>query len=146
MIHLLKRAGALLCAPVCASMIAAPALAATIPFANGTPYTTGTLSAACSSGTSCAAGSESNYAIPIPGKGFNILLSGTGVASIVLERSFDDGVTWSGIYAGSTQLFTWSYAGTSISAITFDPEFNVYYRLRVVSLTSGTVNYRISQR
>lgn len=145
MIHLLKRAGALLCAIMLAGL-ALPAAAATIPFANGTPYTTGTLSAACSSGTSCAAGSESNYAIPIPGKGFNILLSGTGVASIVLERSFDDGATWSGVYAAGVQLYTWSYNAAAVSETVVEPEFNVYYRLRVVSLTSGTVTYRISQR
>lgn len=121
------------------SLGAAPAMAATVSFQN-TPYTTGTLSAAS------GAGSESNYAIPIPAKGFNLLLSGTGVGSVVLERSFDDGATWSGVYAAGFQLYTWSYAGTAVSETVVEPEFNVYYRLRVVSLTSGTITYRISQR
>ena len=139
MINLLKRA-ALACALLCASMFAAPALAATVAFQN-TPYTTGTLSAAS------GAGSESNYAIPIPNKGFNVLLSGAGVGSIVLERSFDDGATWSGIYAAGVQLYIWpSYGGTSVSETVAEPEFNVFYRLRVTSLTSGTISYRISQR
>lgn len=134
--NLLTRAGALLCV-----LLATPTFAATIPFANGTPYTTGTLTAAN------GAGSESNYVIPIPGKGFNVLLTGTAVASVVLERSFDDGATWVGKYAAGTQLYTWpSYSGTPVSESVSEPEFNVYYRLRVVSLTSGTITYRISQR
>lgn len=137
--HLLKRAALAVCAVLLVSGLAVPSTAATVPFANGTPYTTGTLSAAS------GAGSESNYAIPIPGKGFNILLTGSGVGSVVLERSFDKGITWSGIYAAGTQFYAWSYAGAAVSEIAVEPENGVYYRLRMTSLTSGSITYRISQ-
>ncbi|PZR36503.1 hypothetical protein [Caulobacter segnis] len=139
--NLLKRAALVACALLCATFyaISAPAVAGVVPFANGTPYTTGILSA------TSGAGSESNYAIPVRGQGFNVTLSGVGVGTVVLERSFDKGVTWSGIYAAGVQFYSWTYSGTPISEITVEPENNVYYRLRATSLTSGSINYRISQ-
>lgn len=113
---------------------------ATIPFANGIPYANGVLSAASGQG------SQSDFVIPIRERGFNILLTGSGVGSIFLERSFDDGVTWVGVYAAGTQLYSWSYSGSPISETAEDPESNTYYRLRCTALSSGTINYRIGQR
>lgn len=76
---------------------------------------------------------------------FNIALTGTGVASIQLERSFDGGSNWCQMYAGGTQLKTWSYAGTNLSEISEESERNVTYRLNCTSYTSGTISYRLSQ-
>jgi hypothetical protein len=100
-------------------------------------------------GTFSATGQSANFTprvserIPTSGS-FNIALTGTGVASIQLERSFDNGVTWCGIYAAGTQLKVWSYAGTNLSEGYQEVEGGVLYRLNCTSYTSGTVAYRLS--
>lgn len=76
---------------------------------------------------------------------FNIVLTGTAVATVQLERSFDSGVTWSGRFAGGVQLYVWSYAGTNISETAEEVEAGVRYRLNCTAYTSGTVTYRLSQ-
>jgi hypothetical protein len=144
--NLLTRA-ALACALMAAGLFAVlgplpldRASASTVVLSNGRPgYVTGSLTAAS------GAGSESDYVIPAKGVGFNVTLTNTGVGSVVLERSFDGGTTWSGLYAGGVQLYSWSYVGTAVSEVAFEPEFNVLYRLRCSSYTSGTITYRISQ-
>jgi hypothetical protein len=76
---------------------------------------------------------------------FNIALTGTAVATIQLERSFDGGATWCGIFAGGTQLYQWSYSGTNLSETAEENERSVLYRLNCTSFTSGTLAYRLSQ-
>lgn len=69
--------------------------------------------------------------------GFNLSITGTFVAMFILERSFD-GVNWEVCTAGGTYI---SFSAP-LSEVISDPEFNVRYRIRVTSYTSGTINYR----
>ena len=66
----------------------------------------------------------------------NISVSGTFVASVILQRSFDNGTTWK-----TVETFT----GEKESAIT-DYENDVLYRLGVATggFTSGTIAVRLS--
>jgi len=76
-----------------------------------------------------------------PGK-FNLSLWGTFVATVSLERSFDNGVTWLNCSKpdGSNNAFT-----AALSVVCEEPEEGVLYRVYCSAYTSGTVNYRISQ-
>jgi hypothetical protein len=79
---------------------------------------------------------------------FNVALWGTASVGVQLERTFDNGTTWVKIYAGSTQLYKWTYDGSTvlnISEVVDEPEQGVLYRLNCTTYTSGTLNYRISQ-
>ncbi len=73
-------------------------------------------------------------AVVLHGK-FNMSLSGTWVATVALERSFDDGVTWL-----SVETFQ-----SDTEAVIDAPEYGVQFRLNATAFTSGTVVYRLSQ-
>lgn len=66
---------------------------------------------------------------------FNLSLSGTWVATVDIERSFDGGSTW---------LIVESYT-SNIEDTGDEPQDNVWYRLNCSAYTSGTVTYRLSQ-
>jgi hypothetical protein len=100
------------------------------------------------SGTFAAAGQSSSFkpVMRVMAWGeFNIFLSGTAVATVELERSYNSGTTWHKVYAGGTQLYTWSYNSINLSETAEEPEPGVVYRLNCTAYTSGTVTYRISQ-
>jgi hypothetical protein len=92
------------------------------------------------SGTFTATGQSSSFR-PI-GK-FNVVLRGTFVATVTIDRSFDGGSTWGTISRDS--------AGTSASytapagLICEEVEGDTLYRLNCTAYTSGTVTYRASQ-
>lgn len=67
------------------------------------------------------------------GNNFNLSLGGFGVASINLERSFDNGSTW-----GVVETFTADAEKVGQS------HESALYRLNTTSYTSGTITYRIS--
>lgn len=72
---------------------------------------------------------------------FNLHLAGTFVATVILERSFDGGVT----AAPCTNLgAAVSFTGPA-SEILEAPETGVLYRLRCTAFSSGTVQARLSQ-
>lgn len=75
---------------------------------------------------------------------FTTFLTGTAVATVQLECSSDNGVTWCQIYAGGSQLKQWSYSGTNFAEKTEECEQGVLYRLNCTSYTSGTLAYRLS--
>jgi hypothetical protein len=83
---------------------------------------------------------------PFPAKyphaGFNVTLRGTFVATVRLERSFDDGVTWDPLTAAGTPMFVFTGPASEIQE---EPEEGVLYRLNCTAYTSGTVDYRLSQ-
>lgn len=82
-------------------------------------------------------------ATPSASKLFNISLWGTFVATVKVQRSFDDGSTWvdcSRDSAGTTASYT-----APASLLVEEPEAGVLYRLNCSAYTSGTINYRISQ-
>jgi hypothetical protein len=74
---------------------------------------------------------------------FNVALWGTFVATVILEKSFDNGVTYVPVLrpGGNTAV---SYSAPSAEVIG-EPEDGVLYRLRCTAYTSGTVNYRLSK-
>lgn len=66
---------------------------------------------------------------------FNLSLHGTFAATVVLQRSFDNGITWRAVAEFSAPV-----------ELTGDePEAYVNYRLTCTSYTSGPVHYRLSQ-
>lgn len=66
--------------------------------------------------------------------GFNISLQGFGVATVLLQRSFDRGVNW-----GTVAEYT-----ANAEQRCDDVEMGVEYRLNCTSYTSGTIPYRLS--
>ena len=65
------------------------------------------------------------------------------VATVTLDRSFDNGVTWivcSSDGAGSAASFT-----APISVVAEEPEAGVIYSFNCSAFTSGTATYRMSQ-
>lgn len=76
---------------------------------------------------------------------FNIGLSGTAVATVQLEKSFDNGTTWHLIYAGGSQLKVWTYNSINLAEVQQEVEQGVLYRLNCTAYTSGTLAYRLSQ-
>jgi hypothetical protein len=75
---------------------------------------------------------------------FSVWLSGTAVASVQLEASFDNGTTWCQIYAGGSQLYVWSYNSVNLKEAVEECEQGVIYRLNCTAYTSGTLAYRLS--
>lgn len=75
---------------------------------------------------------------------FNLLLSGTFVATVLLERSFDGGATWQqmNLQNGGAGI---SFTAPINTVIETGPEIGVLYRLNCSAFTSGTVGYRLSQ-
>jgi hypothetical protein len=88
--------------------------------------------------TSATAGASDSFT-----KYFNLNIQGTFVATITLERSFDQGLTWNTLATDSTGTATAFTA--PLSLIAYEPENNVRYRLNCTSYTSGTVTWRLSQ-
>ncbi len=75
-------------------------------------------------------------AVPL-GAGFNASISGTFVATVTLQRSFDDGTTWVDVK---------SYTGPA-EEVGNEPEASVLYRVGVKTgdFTSGTALVRLSR-
>lgn len=95
-------------------------------------------------GAFTAIGASSPF-LPVCGRDFNVTVSGTYVAVIDLERSFDydpnspGSATWSQVVSDEVRAFL------SPSFIWNEPEYYVIYRLHCTGYTSGTAAYRISQ-
>ena len=73
---------------------------------------------------------------------FNLTISGTFVATVRLERSFDGGSTWHPCTRSDGGARQWT---APISIVVREPEDGVEYRLNCTAFTSGTVDYRLSQ-
>jgi hypothetical protein len=67
-------------------------------------------------------------------EGFNMSLPGFGEATVVLQRSFNEGSTWKNVE---------SFEGDTERRVD-DPEAGVWYRLNCTSFTSGPIEYRLS--
>ncbi len=87
--------------------------------------------------------SATTFPFPRPVQGtFNVAITGTFVATVQLERSFDGGTTYaplSGSTIGTTITFT-----TPTTFIGNETERGVLYRVNCTAYTSGTANVRIS--
>ncbi len=66
---------------------------------------------------------------------FNVSVSGFGVGTVALQRSFDNGTNW---------VTVESYE-TDAEKVADEPEAGVQYRFNCSTYTSGTLAYRISQ-
>jgi hypothetical protein len=66
---------------------------------------------------------------------FNVSVSGFGTATVALQRSFDNGITW---------LNVESY-NSNTERVGDEPEAGVFYRFSCSAYTSGTLAYRLSQ-
>lgn len=84
------------------------------------------------SGTFEATGQSSSVAIQAS---FNVSLSGFGVATVAIERSFDSGSTW---------VVVESFAA-DVERRGLEPEDGILYRVNCTAYTSGTIAYRISR-
>jgi len=71
----------------------------------------------------------------------NIQLSGTFVATVIPERSLNNGVTWNQLTAGGYPL---SFSAPCSEYID-EPEPGAQYRWRCTAYTSGQIGYRISR-
>lgn len=73
---------------------------------------------------------------------FNLALSGTFVATLSQERSFDGGTTWISVtFAnGSPVTFT-----APVSVQWYEPQAGVLHRVKCSAYTSGVINWRLSQ-
>lgn len=92
-------------------------------------------------GTFTATGVSAAFKPPPNSIQMNMSLWGAFVATLVLERSFDKGVTWLPLTALGT-----SFSFTGPCTETFEEyEAGAQWRWRCTAFTSGTVNYRISQ-
>jgi hypothetical protein len=100
-----------------------------------------TASQAAVTGTfTSASGGGSPFQAP-KGK-FNATLSGFGVGTVKLERSFDAGLTWVTVSkdsSGSDASFT-----ANCSLTIDEPEKGVLYRFNCSAWSSGTIAYRLS--
>lgn len=70
-------------------------------------------------------------------------------ATVVIERSFDGGVTWLECNIGGAGTPAQYQLGSAainnpVSVVVSEPEQGVAYRLHCTAYTSGTVNYRVS--
>lgn len=74
---------------------------------------------------------------------FNVTISGTFVATVALQRSFDQGTTWHTLSTDATG--TAAQFTVPVSLIANEPENGVYYRLSCTAFTSGSVDWRLSQ-
>ena len=93
-------------------------------------------------GTGTFTATGGGQATPVRRGGLNLSLSGTFVATLVLERSFDGGTTWLPCtYIDGTAL-SWT---APISTGFEEAENGVQFRFNCTSYTSGTISYRISQ-
>jgi len=73
----------------------------------------------------------------------NISASGTFVATVQIERSFDNGVNWfvcSEDSAGTTAAYTAPFSVTAQES-----EAGTLYRLNCTAFTSGTITYRLGK-
>ncbi|MBW8268280.1 hypothetical protein [Caldovatus aquaticus] len=78
----------------------------------------------------------------VGGSAFNVVLSGTFVATVVGEYSFDGGVTAVPATTRDGAEFSVAAPGAWTGE---QPEPGVLFRLRCASFTSGTVAWRISR-
>jgi hypothetical protein len=89
-------------------------------------------------GTLSAAGASAS--VKVRGD-FNFSLWGTFAATCELDRSFDSGTTWIQLTAIGSP-FSWTAPATEVLN---EPESGILYRVNCTAVSSGTVNYRVSQ-
>ena len=81
--------------------------------------------------------------VSLDGRG-NVLLAFNGaVASVDLEKSFDDGASWH--VASKDSVPNPATYAVDINGVIEEPEKGVLYRFNCTAYSSGSINYRISR-
>jgi len=81
---------------------------------------------------------ENSFSAPVPLRGpFNFGLSGTWVATVVVQRSYDGGVSWANVAEFTANG---EYVGAEVEA-----EVRYRFGVQTGGYTSGTVVGRLSQ-
>jgi len=82
---------------------------------------------------------------------FNISLTGTAVATVQIEKSYDrqnvanDGAaTWTVVSKDASGAAA-SFTTYPVNVVLNEPEIGIYYRVNCTAYTSGSVAYRLSQ-
>ena len=81
--------------------------------------------------------------VPIQGHA-NVLIGGTFVATVQVQKSFDGGATWFVVSRDSAGALA-EYTSPGFNGTIIEPESQILYRLECTAFTSGTVVYRISR-
>src|SRR5262249_17311740 len=74
---------------------------------------------------------------------FNASIWGVFVGTVVIEKSYDNGSSWSAVSkdpSGAAASYT-----APASVVVTEPELGILYRLNCSAYTSGTINWRLSQ-
>lgn len=84
-----------------------------------------------------------NFFIPQLGRDLYITLQGTWAGTVQLQRSTDSGTTWNNVTNAGGQAWG-KYTGNCDEVVEHPTDGASRYRL-IVTLTSGTVGYRLAQ-
>lgn len=96
------------------------------------------------SGSIAATGETAEFQ-PESGRAFAVFLSGTGTATIQLERYSEELQAWSPIMAGGVQLYAWDFDDTTISEDVVEARFAARYRLNCTAFTDGQIDWAFEQ-
>lgn len=107
----------------------------------GQPSTSAPDIAAAVSQAPLVAANETTRPIAMTGA-YNATVSGTFVAQLALERTFDGGATWVPVPDGAGGTVV---AAGPTSLVLYEPEDGVLYRWRVSSFSSGSAVARVSR-
>lgn len=74
----------------------------------------------------------------------NVLIGGSFVATVQVQKSFDGGVTWFIVSRDSAGALA-EYTSPGFNGTIIEPESQILYRVECTAFTSGTVIWRISR-
>ena len=81
--------------------------------------------------------------VPIQGHA-NVLIGGSFVATIQVQKSFDGGDNWFIVSRDSAGALA-EYTSPGFNGTIIEPESQILYRLECTAFTSGSVVFRISR-
>lgn len=84
---------------------------------------------------------------PIAMRPFNFSISGDGVGTVKIEKSYDNGSTYLDVSkdANGTVASYVKATGDEINVVLYEPEAGVLYRTNCTAFTSGTLTTRMGQ-
>lgn len=110
------------------------------------PLVTGTLTATALVSQGIAASTGTSAAATFFGA-FNLGFTGTFSGTVLVEKSFDGGLTWFSVATdatGTAASYVIAFTAQSLCLVLVEPEHQVAWRVRCSSYTSGTLTYRLS--
>ena len=88
-------------------------------------------------------GTAEGAAVAIQGHA-NVLIGGSFVATVQVQKSFDGGATWFIVSRDSAGALA-EYTSPGFNGTIIEPESQILYRVECTAFTSGTVIWRISR-